>query len=73
MASGPQGADNFGSSAASESIPQALSDAVVGLGSDLDLRGVLHRIVQAACALSSARYGALTILGSDRTFVGNYD
>jgi len=69
MATGPQGADNFGSSAASESIPQALSDAVVGLGSDLDLRGVLHRIVQAACALSSARYGALTILGSDKTFV----
>ena len=69
MASGPLGADNFGSSAASESIPQALSDAVVGLGSDLDLRGVLHRIVQAACALSSARYGALTILGPDRRFV----
>ncbi len=69
MASGPLGADNFSSSAASESIPQALSDAVVGLGSDLDLRGVLHRIVQAACALSSARYGALTILGPDRSFV----
>lgn len=69
MASGPLGADNLGSNAASESIPQALSDAVVGLGSDLDLRGVLHRIVQAACALSSARYGALTILGPDRRFV----
>jgi len=69
MASGPLGADNLGSRAASESIPQALSDAVVGLGSDLDLRGVLHRIVQAACALSSARYGALTILGPDRSFV----
>ncbi|MGH3476896.1 MAG: GAF domain-containing protein, partial [Nocardioidaceae bacterium] len=69
MASGrPPRADN-GSSAASENVPRALSDAVVGLGSDLDLRGVLHRIVQAACTLSAARYGALSILNSNRSVV----
>jgi signal transduction histidine kinase len=68
MASGRPGAGN-GSSAANGSIPRALTDAVVGLDSDLDLRGVLHRIVQAACALSTARYGALSIIGRDRSIV----
>jgi signal transduction histidine kinase len=69
MASGRPPRADHGSSAASEDVPRALSDAVVGLGSDLDLRGVLHRIVQAACALSAARYGALSILNSNRSVV----
>lgn len=38
---------------------RALLDAVVGLGTDLDLRSTLQRIVEAACALAGARYGAL--------------
>jgi signal transduction histidine kinase len=42
-----------------------LLDAVLGLGSDLDLQGVLQRIVRAACELSGARYGALGVLGPD--------
>ncbi len=68
MASGrPRAGSDSG--AAGESMPRALSDAAVGLDSDLDLRGVLRRIVQAACAVSTARYGALSILGRDRRFV----
>jgi two-component system, NarL family, sensor histidine kinase DevS len=44
----------------------ALLDAVVGVGSDLDLRSTLYRIVVAACRLVGARYGALGIIGPDR-------
>src|SRR4051794_10388197 len=43
-----------------------LLDAVVDLAADLSLDGVLHRIVGVACELSSARYGALGVLGSAR-------
>ena len=46
---------------------RALLDAVVGIGSDLDLRSTLQRIVEAACALAGARYGALGVLNPDRT------
>src|SRR4051794_41638485 len=45
---------------------RALLDAVVGIGSDLDLRSTLQRIVEAACALVGARYGALGVIGPDR-------
>ncbi|HEY0696489.1 MAG TPA: GAF domain-containing sensor histidine kinase, partial [Micromonospora sp.] len=38
----------------------------VGIGSDLDLRSTLQRIVEAACALAGARYGALGVIGPDR-------
>ncbi|MBG0561045.1 GAF domain-containing sensor histidine kinase [Actinoplanes aureus] len=41
---------------------RALLDAVVGIGTDLDLRSTLQRIVEAACALAGARYGALGVL-----------
>lgn len=47
----------------------ALLDAVVGVGSDLDLRSTLHRIVVAACRLAGARYGALGVIGPDRLLV----
>ena len=43
----------------------ALLDAVVGVGSDLDLRSTLHRIVVAACRLAGARYAALGVIGPD--------
>jgi signal transduction histidine kinase len=45
---------------------RALLDAVVGIGSDLDLRTMLQRIVAAACELVGARYAALGIIGPDR-------
>src|SRR3954451_17488770 len=41
-----------------------LLDAVVVLAADLSLDRVLDRIVEVACDLSSARYGALGVLGS---------
>jgi signal transduction histidine kinase len=47
----------------------ALLDAVVGVGSDLDLRSTLYRIVLAACRLAGARYGALGVIGPDRRLV----
>jgi signal transduction histidine kinase len=43
---------------------RALLDAVVAIGSDLDLHSVLHRIVESACEITGARYGALGVLGS---------
>jgi signal transduction histidine kinase len=41
----------------------ALLDAVVAVGSDLDLEVVLRRIVEAAVTLVDARYGALGVIG----------
>ena len=43
-----------------------LLDAVLGVGSDLELRTTLQYIVDSATALTEARYGALGILGRDR-------
>jgi len=40
-----------------------LLDAVVGIGSDLDLQTVLRRIVETAARLVAARYGALGVIG----------
>ena len=42
----------------------ALLDAVIAIGSDLDLHHVLDRIVRSACALTDAEYGALGVLGA---------
>jgi signal transduction histidine kinase len=47
----------------------ALLQAVVGIGSDLDLRSTLQRIVVSACQLAGARYGALGVIGADRKLV----
>jgi len=41
----------------------ALLEAVVAVGSDLDLEVVLRRIVEAAVTLVDARYGALGVIG----------
>jgi signal transduction histidine kinase len=41
---------------------QALLDAVLAIGTDLDLQTVLHRIVEAAAQLVDARYGALGVI-----------
>jgi signal transduction histidine kinase len=43
-----------------------LLEAVVGIGSGLDLETALTRIVQAAATLVDAQYGALGVLGNDR-------
>ena len=44
---------------------RALLDAVVGIGTDLDLTSTLDRIVTAACELAGSRYGALGVVGPD--------
>ena len=40
----------------------ALCDSMLSIGSDLSLPRVLQRIVQSACGLTGARYGALGVL-----------
>jgi signal transduction histidine kinase len=42
-----------------------LLEAVLAIGSNLDLRTVLRRIVEAAIALVDARYGALGVIGNN--------
>ena len=42
----------------------ALLEAVAAISSDLDLRSVLERIVEAATQLTDAQYGALGVIGS---------
>src|SRR5919205_3716739 len=59
--------DRVGEVVASRERLRALLDAVVGISTDLDLRSTLQRIVEAACALVGARYGALGVIGADRT------
>ncbi|GAA1621602.1 signal transduction histidine kinase [Actinoplanes couchii] len=51
---------------------RALLDAVVGIGTDLDLSSTLQRIVEAACALAGARYGALGVVGPDRRSLSDF-
>ncbi|MEV1331613.1 GAF domain-containing sensor histidine kinase [Micromonospora costi] len=58
--------DRVGEVVTSRERLRALLDAVVGIGTDLDLRSTLQRIVQAACDLAGARYGALGVIGPDR-------
>jgi len=61
--------DRVGEVAASRERLRALLDAVVGIGTDLDLRSTLERIVVAACRLTDAQYGAVGVIGPDRTLV----
>ncbi|WP_405116326.1 GAF domain-containing protein [Micromonospora sp. NBC_01405] len=58
--------DRVGEVVTSRERLRALLDAVVGIGTDLDLRSTLRRIVQSACELAGARYGALGVVGPDR-------
>jgi len=48
---------------------EALLEAVSAISSDLDLRSVLTRIVEAATKLTEARYGALGVIGADGSLV----
>ena len=64
--------DRVGEVMTSRERLRALLDAVVGIGTDLDLRSTLQRIVQAACSLAGARYGALGVLGPDGTDLADF-
>jgi signal transduction histidine kinase len=48
---------------------RSLLDAVVSIGTDLDVHSTLTRIVESACWLTEARYGALGVIGPDRTLI----
>ncbi|HEY0891281.1 MAG TPA: GAF domain-containing protein [Nocardioides sp.] len=50
-------------SGAPDASARAVLDAVVAMSSDLDLPGVLTRIVRSAAELTDARYGALGVIG----------
>lgn len=51
---------------------QALLEAVLAVGSDLDLPHVLRRVVEAACSLTGARYGALGVLDATGTGLAEF-
>src|SRR5262249_2365369 len=61
--------DRVGDVLTSRERLRALLDAVVGIGADLDLHSTLERIVEAACRLADAQYGALGVIGPDRMLV----
>ncbi|MGX6608490.1 GAF domain-containing protein, partial [Micromonosporaceae bacterium Da 78-11] len=64
--------DRVGEVLTSRERLRALLDAVVGLGTDLDLRSTPQRIVKAACALAGAEYGALGVIGTDGTELSDF-
>ena len=41
---------------------RALLEAVMAINSDLDLQSVLRRIVESACRITDATYGAIGVL-----------
>lgn len=45
---------------------QQLLDAITSVGTDLSLPTVLQRIVDSACSMVSANYGALGVIGEDQ-------
>jgi signal transduction histidine kinase len=51
---------------------RALLDAVVSIGSDLDLEAALRQIVEAATALVDARYGALGVISEDKEHLSEF-
>src|ERR671919_986877 len=61
----------MGEFAGPRSLRQLL-DAVLTVGSDLDLPAMLQRIVEAAVALVDARYGALGVLDDSRTRLAQF-
>ncbi|MEV4350504.1 GAF domain-containing sensor histidine kinase [Actinoplanes sp. NPDC049596] len=64
--------DRVGEVMTSRERLRALLDAVVGIGTDLDLRSTLQRIVESACALAGARYGALGVISADRSNLSDF-
>lgn len=50
----------------------ALLDAGLSVSGELDLETVLRRIVEAACEVIGARYGALGVINEDRSGLANF-
>jgi signal transduction histidine kinase len=59
--------DRLAEIAASRDQLHGLLDAVVGVASGLELPATLRRIVEAAVTLADAEYGALGVIGPDRS------
>ncbi|HEV2310148.1 MAG TPA: GAF domain-containing protein [Acidimicrobiia bacterium] len=55
--------------AATDDQLHRLCDAMLSIAAGLSLPVVLHQIVEAACVLVGARYGALGVIGDDQTLV----
>jgi signal transduction histidine kinase len=51
---------------------QALLDALMFIETDLDLRGVVRRLTEQACSLTSARYGATGVLDHEGTQLAEF-
>jgi signal transduction histidine kinase len=49
-----------------------LLEAILSIASDLDLEGVLERIIGAACTLTDAQYGALGVLDPSATEMSQF-
>lgn len=60
------------SAAAGPDELRRLLDAVLSVGSDLDLAATLERIVDAAVTVSGATYGALGVLNSERSGLSEF-
>jgi len=58
--------DTASSAAQAQKSQRDLLDAILGIGTGLDLQTVLHRIVEAAVRLVDARYGALGVIDDTR-------
>ncbi|WEH33212.1 GAF domain-containing protein [Streptomyces sp. AM 4-1-1] len=62
---GADGADSSPGPGGSPRLPELL-EAVLGVGTELELRAALQRIVEAVTALTGARHGALGVLDPER-------
>jgi signal transduction histidine kinase len=51
---------------------ERLLDAILTVVSDLELSGVLRRIIEAACALTDAHYGALGVIDREGTALSEF-
>jgi signal transduction histidine kinase len=72
MGESPNGRATVDDIAIAQRRLQGLLDSVVAVGTDLSLPVVLRRIVEAACELADARYGALGVLSADRTGLSDF-
>lgn len=61
--------DRAGQIIENEQRVHQLLDAVISIASNLTLPEVLQRIVRSSCELVGARYGAMGVIGADRTLV----
>ncbi len=47
-------------------------EAMLLIGADLDLPGILQQVIEEACSITGARYGAIGVLNSERTGLSEF-